>query len=146
MWTEILLDLLGSFVAAVAFGALLNAPKKALVVGGLLGVLGYMVYVLLQNLGINQHMAMFVSAFLSAMGAQIASRKLRMIATVFVIMAIFPLVPGLGLYRAMRTLAQEPALEGLTMVVENMGQFFMLALGLALGTGIFGRAVPKISK
>ena len=44
-------------------------------------------------------------ALVAALGAQIAARRLKMIATVFVTIAILPLVPGVGLYRAMSALA-----------------------------------------
>ena len=81
--------------------------------------------------------AMFVGALLAAAGAQMAARRLRMIATVFVTIAILPLVPGLGLYRAMSALGQGQTGGGLGIAVQTMGLFLMIALGIGLGSALF---------
>lgn len=132
-----LLAVVSSFVAGIGFGALLYAPRKAILWGGVIGAVGYLSYWLVLEAGVAEAAAMFVGALLAAAGAQMAARRLRMIATVFVTIAILPLVPGLGLYRAMSALGQGQTGGGLGIAVQTMGLFLMIALGIGLGSALF---------
>lgn len=129
---------LSCFVAGVGFGALLYAPRKAIFWGGLIGVAGYMSYWGLIRLGAAESVSMFVGALLAAACAQLAARRLRMIATVFVTIAILPLVPGLGLYRAMSALAMGQISGGLEIAAQTMALILMIALGIGLGSAFLG--------
>lgn len=71
-------------------------------------------------------------------GAQIAARRLKMIATVFVTIAILPLVPGVGLYRAMSALATGDMMAGASIAAHTMALILMIALGIGLGTALVG--------
>ena len=95
---------LSSTLAGSGFGALLYAPRKAIVWGGPLGGIGFTAYWLVMQLGAGETAAMFVGALIASIGAQMSARKLKMIATVFVTIAIIPLVPGGYMYKAMITL------------------------------------------
>ena len=57
-----------------------------------------------------------------------------MIATIFVTIAILPLVPGLGLYRAMSTVAQGQTGAGLAIAASTMASILMIALGIGCGS------------
>lgn len=131
---QVLLFSLASLVAGSGFGALLYAPRSAIVWGGVLGMVGYMTYWLSMWLGAPETAAMFLGAVAASVGAQLAARKLRMIATVFVTIAILPMVPGLGLYRAMRALAQGQLASGGAIGAHTMALIVMIALGIAFGT------------
>ena len=82
--------------------------------------------------------AMFIGALVAALGAQIAARRLKMIATVFVTIAILPLVPGVGLYRAMSALATGDMMAGASIAAHTMALILMIALGIGLGTALVG--------
>ena len=64
-----------------------------------------------------------------------------MIATVFVTIAILPMVPGLGLYRAMSALAQGQLASGGAIAAYTMALIVMIALGIALGSTLAG--IPR---
>lgn len=81
---------------------------------------------------------MFAGALVAALGAQIAARRLKMIATVFVTIAILPLVPGVGLYRAMSALAMGDMAAGASVAAHTMALIVMIALGIGLGTALVG--------
>ena len=81
---------------------------------------------------------MFLGAVVAALGAQIAARRLKMIATVFVTIAILPLVPGVGLYRAMSALATGDMVAGASIAAHTMALIVMIALGIGLGTALVG--------
>lgn len=130
--------LISSLLAGGGFGALLYAPRKAILWGGLLGAAGYLCYWTAMGLGAAETAAMFAGALVAALGAQIAARRLKMIATVFVTIAILPLVPGVGLYRAMSALAMGDMAAGASVAAHTMALIVMIALGIGLGTALVG--------
>ena len=130
--------LISSLLAGGGFGALLYAPRKAIIWGGLLGAAGYLCYWTAMGLGAAETAAMFAGALVAALGAQIAARRLKMIATVFVTIAILPLVPGVGLYRAMSALAMGDMAAGASVAAHTMALIVMIALGIGLGTALVG--------
>ena len=138
MLRELLLAALSSFGGAYGFGWLLHAPRKALPIGAAFGALGYTVYWLLGRLNVPDALAMFLGAFLAAAAGQLAARQMRMISTVFITIAILPLVPGMGLYRAMDAWGRGLADMGTDFAVNSMAQIVMIALGVAVGSALFG--------
>ncbi|MDD3334473.1 MAG: threonine/serine exporter family protein [Eubacteriales bacterium] len=129
---------LSAFVGALGFGALMHAPMKALTVSSAIGSLGYVIYWLCPQLGMQEAVAMFLAAFVASAAGQIAARKMRMISTIFTTVAILPLVPGIGLYRSMWALGQGETRLGASIAVETMALILMIALGVALGSTLFG--------
>ena len=61
-----------------------------------------------------------------------------MIATLFITIAILPLVPGLGLYRAMSVVAQGQTGAGLAIAASTMASILMIALGIGCGSQLMG--------
>ena len=72
----------------------------------------------------------------ASIGAQLNARRLKMIATVFVTIAILPLVPGLGLYRAMSAFAQGQTALGASTLAHAMALVVMIALGIGFGAAL----------
>ena len=66
---------------------------------------------------------------------------MQMIASIFVLLSMIPLVPGLGLYRCMSFLAQEMYSAGADAGVRAMVDVVMIALGLAVGSFLFRMVV-----
>ena len=132
-----ILALVSAFIGAFGFGMLLHAPARALPVGAALGAAGYGLYWALPLLGCPDALSMFLGAFLAAALSQLAARKMQMISTIFVTIAILPLVPGLGLYRAMSAWGQGLTEQGSQVAVESMTLVLMIALGVAVGAALF---------
>ena len=61
-------------------------------------------------------------------------RKLKMISTVFLMAAVVPVVPGLGLYRMMACFGQGQTSLGADYGIQAMITIAMTALGLAMGS------------
>lgn len=93
-----------SFLATIAFALLLNVPKKAWLACGVSGVVGWLVYYLSFEISQNLLIAYFLSAFLMGITSLIFARIKKMPVTVFNIPALVPLVPGGDAYRAVRYL------------------------------------------
>ena len=129
---------IASIVAGGGFGALFYGPRRALLWGSLLGMASFMAYWFLMHLGVNETAAMFAGAVLAAVGGHLAARHVKMIATAFVTIAIMPLVPGLGLYRAMSAMAQGDMSLGAEVGAHSMALILMIALGIAFGSAVSG--------
>jgi len=135
-----------SFLAGAGFGMLQSAPKKAVLWGGVLGMIGYMAYWLFMQLGVTEAPAMFLGMLLAALGAQAFARKLKMISTVFVTISMMPMVPGLGLYRAMSALAQGDLAQGGSVGAHTMLLILMIAMGIGLASSAAGMRGQKRHK
>lgn len=139
------LKLISSFVGTLGFAIFMHAPKKAWLPASAIGGVAYALYWVLIQLGVSAVLSIFIAALLGSVLGQYCARKMHMIASIFVLLSMIPLVPGLGLYRCMHFLAQEMYSAGADAGVRAMVDIVMIALGLAMGSFIFrmfARAKP----
>ena len=103
---EILQDLflpcLWAFLASVAFGLVYNIHGLGILICGLGGALGWLVYLLVQLLPAGNILAAFVAAAAIAVFSECMARLRRCPVTGYLQVALLPLVPGSGIYYAMR--------------------------------------------
>ena len=137
MFEGLIAAIVSSLLGTFGFALILHAPRRAWLPGSLIGVAGYVLYWLMLQAGASDPLAMFVSATLGSLLAQICARRIRMIATVFVTLSIIPLVPGLALYRSMRLLGEGLNAQGAQVGINAMIAIVMMALGLAVGSSLF---------
>ena len=135
------ITLASSFVGTLGFAIFMHAPRKAWLPASAIGGVAYLLYWVLLQFGLYEPIAIFVGAFLGSILGQYCARRMQMIASIFVLLSMIPLVPGLGLYRCMRFLAQEMYSAGADAGVRAMVDIVMIALGLAMGSFIFRMAV-----
>ncbi len=134
------------FLGAAGFGALLHAPRKGILWGAVIGAVGYTAYWLIFHLTGSELPAMFVGALLAAALGQIAARKLHMISTVFVTIAILPLVPGIGLFRSMSALGQGDMAQGASLAAHAMSLILMIVMGTGIGSALFSIRRPAVKE
>jgi uncharacterized membrane protein YjjB (DUF3815 family) len=146
MLEGLLRAIISGFLGAAGFGALLHAPRKGILWGSVIGALGYTAYWLIFHLTGSELPAMFVGAFLAAMLGQIAARRLHMISTVFVTIAILPLVPGIGLYRSMSALGQGDMALGASLAAHAMSLILMIVMGTGIGSALFSMRRPAVKE
>src|SRR5690606_22963057 len=138
-----------SFIAAVGFGIIFNAPRKALIQCGIVGMLGWIVYIVMEDNGFDVVQASFSGAFIVAIIGHMMARKYKTPIIVFIVAGIIPLVPGGTSYDAMRLVASNdyatvipPGLNGF--IIESaiaMGLVFaevIIECGLTLSTKKLG--------
>jgi uncharacterized membrane protein YjjB (DUF3815 family) len=95
----ILIQVIGTFAAVMSVAITLGVPKKFLWYAGLVGAVGWLVYLLLGAAGASTVASMFVAALAVAMISHIFARLKKTPVTLFLIAGILPLVPGVGMYR-----------------------------------------------
>ena len=132
-----LMKLISSFVGTFGFAIFMHAPKRAWIPASAIGGVAYTVYWVLLQFNLYEPGVIFIAALVGSVLGQYCARRMRMIATIFVLLAMIPLVPGLGLYRCMHYLAQEMYGAGADAGVRAMVDIVMIALGLATGSFAF---------
>ena len=136
MTEEILRALAGSFFGTVGFAMLVHIPKRAWLPSGLIAAFSYLVYWVSLRLELSDPSSIFLGSFIGSLAGLLCARKMKIIGTVFLMSAIVPVVPGLGLYRMMSFLGQGRIMDGANMGIHAMITIAMIALGLGAGTGL----------
>ena len=125
---------LSSAVGTFGFAIFMHAPKRAWLPASIIGGAGYLVYWALLQCAVYEPLSIFIGALTGALLGQFCARRMRMIATIFLLLGMIPLVPGLGLYRCMSFLAQGLYTEGVKAGVSAMVDIVMIAFGLGIGS------------
>lgn len=127
------------FVATMFFSILLNQPPKTMVFSGLIGTAGYVVFVLLSQ----TTMAYFFGTLIIAILCEIAARLLKKTSTLFLISALIPIVPGIGLYRTMRYLVENNMSMAAQVGSETLMGVCAIALAITVSSIIFSNILRK---
>ncbi len=130
---QILRGVLGAFLGTVGFAMLVHTPKRAWFVSGLIASLSYMIYWFMTYLGLPDPMAIFIGSLFGSLVGLLSARLMKIIGTVFLMSAVVPVVPGLGLYRMMAALGQGQIAAGAKTGIQAMITVAMIALGLGAG-------------
>ena len=122
------LQLIACFVAALAFSILVHQPPRTIFISSLIGTAGYALFLLSGQSTLGYFLATLFIGF----SCEICARVMKRTATLFVTGAIITLVPGVGLYRTMRYVA-----EGEYSLAVTTGTATLLGLcGIALAITI----------
>ena len=127
-----------AFLATVAFGVLFQGPKRILWRSGLIGGLGWVVFIGMKELfSIHSFSANFLATVLIALVSEIFARIWKEPVTVFEIPAIIPLVPGFGMYKGMTLILQDYVSYGSEVLLGAAMDACAIALGIMMVSGVF---------
>ena len=127
-----------AFLATVAFGVLFQGPKRILWRSGLIGALGWVVFIgLKESFSVHSFSANFLATVLIALVSEIFARIWKEPVTVFEIPAIIPLVPGFGMYRGMNYILQDYVGYGSEVLLGAAMDACAIALGVMMVSGVF---------
>ena len=133
---QIIRAVFGAFFGTVGFAMLVHTPKRAWFVSGLIASLSYLIYWLMSFLNLPEPMAIFIGSLFGSLTGLLCARRMKIIGTVFLMSAVVPVVPGLGLYRMMAALGRGQLSVGARTGVQAMITVAMIALGLGAGASI----------
>lgn len=127
-----------SFLATIAFAVLFQSPKRTLILSGVIGAIGWIVFVYLrQHLEYNSFYSNFVATFVLALNCELCARIFKQPATVFLIPGIIPLVPGLGMYQGMKEIIEKSFSSGMNTLLTAGTDAAAIALGIMFTASIF---------
>lgn len=138
-----ILIFLSSMLGTFGFAIFMHAPKRAWLPASAIGGVSYTLYWALLQMSVYEPLSIFLGALLGSLLGQYCARRMRMIASIFILLAMIPLVPGLGLYRCMSYLAQEMYGAGVEAGVRAMLDIVMIAFGLGIGGYVFRMLLPR---
>ena len=122
----------------MAFGVLFQGPKRILWRSGLIGALGWVVFIgLKESFSVHSFSANFLATVLIALVSEIFARIWKEPVTVFEIPAIIPLVPGFGMYRGMNYILQDYVGYGSEVLLGAAMDACAIALGVMMVSGVF---------
>lgn len=102
--TSLTVHLFSAFIATIGFSILFNVQRKHILICGLVGAIGWIIYVLGVRMSYSDVLSTFVAALVVAQSSYFLAKQRQAPVTVFLIAGIIPLVPGVGLYRTMYSL------------------------------------------
>lgn len=139
-----ILQIGGAFLAILAFSVVMEAPRRYLPYCGLVGGVGWFVYLIsVDRWGIV--MANFFGALAISMISHVFARMFKAPVTVFLIPGILTIVPGAALYRAVYQFflgTHSVAAEYLLETIQIAG---MIALAIFLIDSLFSILQNTIS-
>ncbi len=99
--TKIIIQLVTAFLGSGGFSMLFGLRRRYLVLASMGGMLGWVIYLAVNAWLHSGFLSCLVAAAFGLVYAEVLARRLKTPATLFVIPAIVPLVPGGTLYYAM---------------------------------------------
>lgn len=126
-----------SALASAAFGVLFNVPLNQLILVGLVGLIGGAFYSGMLMVS-TSYLALFVSASVITLAADIMAHRFRIPTITFLICALIPLVPGGGLYYTMLEVINGTLESALSQGVDTIMQACCIVFGVVLISGIMG--------
>ncbi|MCD5003451.1 threonine/serine exporter family protein [Enterococcus saccharolyticus] len=129
----VLLQLIASFIGTISFAIVFDTPKKYYLYCGIIGSIGWGIYLVVLHLTDSLLIATFVSALSLIYMAREASFGLRAPVTIFLICGIFCLVPGLGVYQFAYEFFVGDSLHAAVVLVKVIQIAIAIALGITFG-------------
>ncbi len=144
MLQEFFFPCLWAFVASVAFGLVYNIHGAGILICGLGGALGWLVYLAVQMLPAGDMLAAFTAAAAIAVFSECMARLRRCPVTGYLQVALLPLVPGSGIYYAMRYYVAGETDLFLSTLLNTFGMAASLAVGAMAASTVVRAVLPRI--
>ena len=140
--TDWFLSCLYAFLACVGFCLVFNihGPGILICCGG--GALGWLVYLTGACFTDHDILRYLIAAVVITLYSEVMARLRRCPVTSYLIIALLPMVPGGGIYNAMRYCAAGDNQLFLSTLVTTLGIAGALALGAVLGSSLFRLLSP----
>lgn len=138
---------IAAFLGTVAFSVLFSVPKEHYPLCGTIGGLGWLICWICTN---PFHMSAVTGSFIATVfivtASRIGSTVRKCPVTLFLIAGIFPLVPGIGIYRTVYyTLMQESA-QSLYYGRQTIGIALAMVLGIVFVFEIPQKTINRVNR
>lgn len=132
-----IVQFLVALLATVSFAILYDAPQKELWFSGLSGAVGWLVYLYLtKEMHVHSVAATVAASLILTLIARILAVARRCPVTVYLLVSIFPLVPGTGVYYTSYYLITRQRELFLVTGLATFETAAAIAFGIAMGFGL----------
>jgi uncharacterized membrane protein YjjB (DUF3815 family) len=142
---DLIYEILFSYFATIFFAYIFNAPKKSIFITGLIGTIGWLVYIYFFNIHQAIVLGSFVGALVVGLLSEFFARQFKMPVTIFLTSGIIPLVPGAGLYYTMFELVQNNYAAAVSKGVETIFIAGSIAVAIAISSSLFKKKKKNIA-
>ena len=119
-----------SFIVTFGFGILFNIKGKKLIFAAIGGGISWYFYSLPLSLGLSEVSSLFISTLVFSTYSEVLARIFKTPVTSFVICALFPLVPGGGMYYTMLATINVELQNAMHLGINTLANEGTLALGV----------------
>lgn len=101
---DIILNVICSFCGSLGFAIIFNIKGKELAFAALGGVIGWMIFYLLKDFGVDEVLRYFIASVAISAYSKIMAKIRKIPTTLFIVISFIPLVPGYSIYLTMYNL------------------------------------------
>ena len=141
-----LLPALWAFLACLGFGVVFNIHGVGILICGLGAGLGWLVYLLTMDVWGGDILSAFLAAVAVGAYSETVARVRRRPVTGYLQVALLPLVPGSGVYHAMRYCVGGETDLFITTLLHTFGFAAALSVGAMLVTSLLRALLPKFRR
>lgn len=134
---SLVLHFIFAFFATIGFAIFLNSPNKTLLANGFIGAISWTIYAFITITIDNTIMSNFLAAITVSLLSEIAARKLKQPAIVFIIPGIILLVPGVGMYKTILFLIQSNYSDAIAKGADVLFAGVSISMGVLIVTSLF---------
>lgn len=127
------------FLATGAFGIIFNVPKQSLVKCGLVGAIGWLIYIIMTYNHVDSVLATLAASFFIAVMSQVLSKIYKTPIIIFSVAGVIPLVPGGLAYDAMKNFV----LNDYNLAVTLAAKASMISGAIAIGL-VFSEVINQV--
>jgi uncharacterized membrane protein YjjP (DUF1212 family) len=129
------LQLLAAGVASLCYGRASTVPRFALLYAGVIGVGGWLIYLLIpQNTGQDLLLATFLATLVAGCMSRIIAALQQVPVVLYTLPGVFPFLPGYTVYQGMFAIVQGKGIDGVVLLVQAVAIAGTIALGIALSS------------
>lgn len=140
IWSVYMLPCICAFLACVGFTLVFNIHGVGKLICGVGGALGWLIYLLAGS----TIFAAFLSSAAIGVFSEVMARLRRCPVTGYLLVALLPLVPGGGIYYAMRYCVSGDTQNFLDTLLHTFGMAAALAVGAMMTSSLFRAAYPHL--
>lgn len=138
-----IIQIMAAFAASYFAGILFRSGKRQLLWAGILGALGWAVFLLATHFQLSVFSSTFLAAVLISALSVILSRIRKTPVTAFQVIAIFPIVPGLGMYNISYSVVMADYPSAITYFFSTMQTAAAIALGILIVNAFNPNAITQ---
>jgi uncharacterized membrane protein YjjB (DUF3815 family) len=123
---------IATFIACVGFSIIFNIHGPGIFICALGGTITWAVYCAVMYLGVDLFTAYFIAAVIAACYSEAMARVRKYPAISYLVVAIFPLIPGAGIYYATNHLVRGDGNAFAQKSLETVGIAGVIAVGILI--------------
>jgi uncharacterized membrane protein YjjB (DUF3815 family) len=134
---SLLIECIGCAIGCLGFAIIFNIHGPGILICILGGCVTWIIYNVSRSLGVSEIMAYFWATLFSSAYAEIMARVRKYPAISYLVVAIFPLIPGAGIYYTMNHVVRNDMDAFVQQGLLTIGIAGSMAVAILLGSTVF---------